>query len=120
MTILFDIFIKIPELAKELKSNERAIFDEIITFFEQRLMPLDEEIEWQEVTNPDSNSCTIIHLFPPQEEWTLPKEQQSQEIRVSFHGYTRELKQKLEDSFKRNDFVLLNRKLETLDQIWNN
>lgn len=120
MTILFDIFIQIPELGEELKPNERAVFDEIVTFFEQRLMPLDEEIERQEAANTEKNSCTIIHLLPPKEELGLPKEQQSQKIRVSCHGYTKELKEKMENSFNNNDFIMLNNKLEAIDQMWNN
>lgn len=120
MTILFDIFILLPGWEQDLKPNERVIFNEIISFFEQRLNLLKDEIERQEAANPKGDSCTMIHFLPPESQWTLPKEQQDQKIKISSHGYTPELKKKMEESFNNNDFILLNQKLEALNGMWNN
>lgn len=114
MTILFDLFIHFPDMGEDMNMEDKAVFDEIISYFEMRLEPLKSEIEAEEATNPEQNSCTIIHLLPPKKEWSMPKQMQSKQIRITSHGYTDKLKAKMEGSFNNNDFIILNQKLETI------
>ena len=66
MKILFDVFIELMDYEKETTIEEKAAFEEIIKYFQQRLNPLKDEMETAEMNN--TLCCVIIHLLPPEEE----------------------------------------------------
>lgn len=107
-------------MEEEMNIEDKVIFHEIISYFEERLKPLKEEIEGQEIEKSEEACCTIIHLLPPKEQWVLPKEQQDKNIRISSHGYSKSLRDKMEASFNNNDFMILNEKLENLSASFRN
>jgi hypothetical protein len=108
MRVLFDIFVKIPELMEEMGIDDKAVFDEIVSYFSGRVAPLKELIEIEE---GEKACCVMIHFLPPEEEFSLPPEQQSQQIRVSVNGYSPQLTQKIKNSFSPSDGEMINQRL---------
>lgn len=107
MRIDFDFFILFPDLKDGLNLEERLSFGEMINLFVERLSILKDEID--AVEKSDQFAYIIIE--------TLPKDlrdQPSDKINISTRGYPDNLKNKIEESFNENDFILLNKRLDEI------
>lgn len=111
MNILFDVFVLLKGSEDEMTPEEAATFYEIKIYFEQRLNPLKDQMDAEELKDA---CCVMIHILPPQEEWALPKEQRSDKVRISVNGYNPELNKKIHESFTQADFEIINKRLDNI------
>lgn len=91
MNIITDIEeINIRE-GKAIHKEEEAL-QGIKDFFVQALIPLQQDIEKEE----GQRECKIlIHILPPMEQWSRPKNEQEEGLHMTLHGYTDELSIKI-------------------------
>ena len=102
MVILFEIFIKDENLMKTITPEEGIVLDDIYIYVEERLMPLKDEIEAEELNEIGCElMATIIHL----------------PTGLSFHNYSKKLRDKMEACFSNVDKDIYLLALKTEDKL---
>jgi hypothetical protein len=107
MNIVFDLFLNKPDLVSEIQKSPdlNECFGEMYSFVQNRLGPLEEEITREERDEPGKLKGTIIFLeSTPDDPGRF----------LGFHGYSRELTDKMMGSFMENDILFLTEKIKQL------
>ena len=107
MNIVFDLFLNNPGLVDEIQKAPalNECFQEMFSFVQGRLMPLEEEINKEESDEPEKLKGTIIFLeSSPEDPGRF----------IGFHGYSMELSDKMINSFVENDITFIREKIKSL------
>lgn len=95
MIVVFDIWVMEP--GRQYSPQEELLFKTFYELVYDRLVYLWDEIENEEKLRAAENPCIMVELVKK---------------RLSFHGYTPALTEKLKGSFNENDSIMLSQRLD--------
>jgi hypothetical protein len=92
MRILFDVFLKNPKKVDNMTLDEQTLIEAVSKFVEDRLRVLEDEIDAEENSDPNSDCCIIVELLRK---------------RISYFQYSPALTEKMKSCFTEKDGPLL-------------
>ncbi len=98
MKIFIDIFIEDPSYESKMSEQEKIFYDGIIQLVNQRLSPLKDKIDNEEIDNNLAFTCIyVLHVVKGNF--------------IKFAGYSDELKLKMNNCFSSEDFKYFDAKI---------
>ena len=113
MNIKIDLLEFLKKDGQEADPFYKDGMDDIFKFVEERLAGLKKAIRKEE---KKKDCFVMVHLLAPEDQWHLPLEKQSSEMRITVEGYSPALTDQIYESIADGKTTVLTKRLIGADQ----